>query len=391
MSDGININNDITGDYENISEEVNIDLNEDYKINWDAPTQEEDAVQIEETAEVSLGEPAESSEEVADEVRESEDGEHDDEVQEEDGGVELGQVWEEDSDEEYASEEDDEYEDEYEADDESESLGEEWDALFQFIEDNPGSTPEDYFGLKSLGEGMDEGDKLRLHLANEHGLDVEDDADEIDFLYEDTFGFDEDLDSERDIRMKKIAAKKALKEADATIEELKSQYGGDLTFSNQPEEVQEALSFHKEQNEMIQQNQQLADDFQANTKDYFTKEFKGFEFEYGDGRSQRIKANGQKLAEDQSDISNFIEKFMGDDGTIDDLNGYHKALWAANNADALFSHAYEQGKADAVRTARKTAKNIDMDPRQDSSAEEVTSQGRFKLLDNDEDDFKFSF
>ncbi len=391
MSDGININNDITGDYENISEEVNIDLNEDYKINWDAPTQEEDAIQVEETAEVPLGEPTESGEEVADEVRESEDGEHEDEVHEEEGAVELGQVWEDDDEEEEGDyHEDEEYEDNDE--EEAPSLGEEWDALFDFIDENPGASPEDYFNLKTLGEGMDESDKLKLHLANKHGLDVEDDAEEIDFLYDDTFGYDEDLDSERDIRLKKIERKKSLKEADAEIEELKSQYGGDLKFNNQPEEVQNALNFYEEQQEVIQQNEQLAEDFQARTQDFFTKEFKGFEFDYGDGRTQRIKAgNSQKVAQDQSDISNFINKFVGEDGQINDLQGYHKSLWAANNADALFSHAYEQGKADAVRSARKTAKNIDMDPRQDSSAEQVTQQGRFKLLDNDEDDFKFSF
>ncbi len=387
MSDGININTDITGDYENISEEVNIDLNEDYKLNLDQPVdQEENDIQSEESGEVSLGE---TTEDVVEEVAESDVEETEEDVNENDGAVDLGQVYEEDSEEHHDdSDEDEDYEEEK---DEEDSLGPEWDALFEFIEKNPGSSPEDYFNLKSLGEDMGEADKLKLYLASEHGLDVNEDKEEIDFLYDDTFGYDADLDSERDIQLKKIASKKALKEANSQIEELKSQYGGDLKFSNQPEEVKEAMSFYEEQQEVIQQNQELAEDFQARTGDFFTNEFKGFEFKYGEGRTQRIKANGDKLSKDQSDIGNFINKYVGDDGSINDLGGYHKALWAANNADALFSHAYEQGKADAVRTARKTAKNIDMDPRQDSSAEQVTSQGKFKLLDSDDEDFKFKF
>ncbi len=389
---------DITQDAIENSENISdLDLNEDYVINWDKNT-EDDAVQNEETAEVSLGEQTESSQEVADEVRESEDGEHDVEVQEEDGAVELGQVWEDDdeedtdiSEEEYPDDAEDEIDDEEEGEDSE--LGEDWDKMLQFMEDYPGATPADYVKMTSGGEGMSDEEILKIQIASENGLDFEQDGEEIDFLFDDKFGYDEELDSERDIKLKKIASKKALREAKDTLSEAQLKYGADLKFGSESPEMKEALSFQQEQLDFQQQNEELALTFRSNTKDYFAKEFKGFEFEYGDGQSQRIKANGDKLADFQSDIGNFIEQFMGDDGSINDLEGYHKSLWAAQNADALFSHAYEQGKADAVRKAAKTAKNIDMNPRQDRSAESVTQQGKFRLVDEGQntEDFKFNF
>ena len=406
MSDRINIDPSFAGNYDDSNVvENDINLNEDYTINWDNPTQpEEDAIQEQEATEVPLGEQTESSEEVADEVWESEEGEYDDEVSEEDVEealedddddytVELGQIQNDEADDYDEEHDEEDYDEDYDDEDDDLYEGDEWDALFDFIEDNPGATPEDYFALKDFGEGLSDEQKIKLHLANANDLDVEDDADEIDFLYEDQFSYDEDLDSERDIKLRKIAQKKALREANAEIDELRETYGGDVSYTgNLPDDVKEAVSFYEEHQESLGQQQELANSFQERTQDYFTNEFKGFEFEYGDGRSQRIKVgNNSKVGEEQSDISNFINKYIGEDGQIEDLGGYHKALWAANNVDALFNHAYEQGKADAVRGAAKSAKNIDMGARQES-APATNQQGKFKLLDHeDETDFRFNF
>ena len=398
--DKININPEYSERFDDSTQvENDINLNEDYKIDWDAPQQEEDAIQEQETTEVPLGEQAESSEEVADEVRESEDGEYGEQVSEEDVeealeddyAVELGQIQQDDA-EESESEDEEFYAEESEESDDEEPLGDEWEAMMTFMKDNPGATPEDYVNLKNFGEGLSDEQKIKLHLANKHDLDVEDDADEIDFLFEDEFSFDEDLDSERDIKLRKIAQKKALREANAEIDELKEQYGGDASYAgNLPEDVKEAVSFYEEHQESLNLQEELASDFQERTQDYFTQDFKGFEFKYGDGKSQKIKVgSAEKVGKEQADISNFINKYVGEDGNINDLGGYHKALWAANNVDALFNHAYEQGKADAVRGAAKSAKNIDMGARQES-APATNSQGKFKLLDHeDQNDFRFN-
>jgi len=48
---------------------------------------------------------------------------------------------------------------------------------------------------------------------------------------------------------------------------------------------------------------------------------------------------------------------------LQDANGYHKALFVADNADAVANHFYEQGKADAIKQLNAESKNINMEPR----------------------------
>ena len=402
MEDNIqNQPEDISTDYVS-PDDIDIDLDEDYKLDWNASQNEEnDAIQERETEEVSLGERAGDSEEVDGSLRvDSDKGEDVDEGQsEEEGdldydGVELGQVQEYDDEEvseEETSEEDDYEDGDYSEDvDDDDELPEDWQKLIDFMEEFPGATPADYVKMTSGGEGLSDEQILKMHLASENGLDVEEDAEELDFLYDDKFGFDEDLDSERDIKLKKIEAKKALRGAKENLSEVQLKYGADLKFGSENPELKDLQSFQAEQLELQKQSEELANGFQNATKDYFSKEFKGFEFNYGDGKSQRIKADPNKVANQQADITNFISKYTGEDGTISDLAGYHKALWAAQNADSLFSHAYEQGKADAVRSAARTAKNIDMDPRQGGSGDNQT-QSKFKLVDDSStDDFKIN-
>ena len=404
---------DITNDTYVSPDDIDIDLDQDYVINWDAAEQtEEDAIQERETEEVSLGERAGDSEEVDGGLRvESDQEEHADEGESEEEGyvddaVELGQVQEyedegEDEDPRYSQEEDDEedydeedYDEDFIISDEMyEQLPEEWQDLIDFMEDHPGATPQDYVSLTSGGEGMSDEQILKMHLAAEHGLDVGEDGEELDFLYEDKFGFDEELDSDRDIKLKKLEAKKALRSAKEQLSETQLKYGSELKFGSSNPEMKELQAFQNEQLELQQQSEELAAGFQESTADYFSNEFKGFEFNYGDGMSQRIKADPSKTAEFQSDITNFIQQYVGEDGTINDLAGYHKALWAANNADALFSHAYEQGKADAVRSSARNAKNISMDPRSDRSAESESNRSGFRLVDEGDntENFRFNF
>ena len=395
---------DITTDTYVSPDDIDIDLDQDYVINWDAAEQtEEDAIQEQETESVSLGEQAGDSEEMDGGLRvESDQEEYADEGESEEEGyvddaVELGQIqqYEDDDDDpryDQESEEEDEYEDELEDEDDYE-LSEDWQKMIDFMEDYPGATPEDYVRMTSGGEGMSDEQILKMHLAAEHGLDVGEDGEELDFLYEDKFGFDEELDSDRDIKLKKLEAKKALRSAKEQLSETQLKYGSELKFGSSNPEMKELQAFQNEQLELQQQSEELAAGFQESTADYFTNEFKGFEFNYGDGQSQRIKADPSKTAEFQSDISNFIQQYVGEDGSINNLAGYHKALWAANNADALFSHAYEQGKADAVRSSARNAKNIDMDPRSDRSAESESNRSGFKLVDEGDntENFRFNF
>ncbi len=354
-----------------------IDLNQEAT---EAQKEEEETVEEEDSDAVSLGEVVETTEEPEDEVQEAEE-----ESEPEDSAVELGQVQE--SEEKVVEE----TTDESELVQTQEDLPEDWNKMIDFLKDYPGSTPEDYVQLLKGPESLSDEELIKLSLAVENGLDSEKDKEEIDFLYEDKFSYDEELDSERDIKLKKIAIKKELNKAREEFKNQKEKYGGTLKFKDQSPEVKEALSFKKQQEEIVKQNQELSKAFQENTDKLFSKEFKGFEFKYGEDKKQVIKVGDvSKVKTNQSDIGNFINKFVGKDGNIENLNGYHKALWAANNVDALFSHAYEQGKADAVREAAKSAKNIKMDPRQDGSATEVPGQSKFRLVDDSDGDFKFT-
>ena len=71
----------------------------------------------------------------------------------------------------------------------------------------------------------------------------------------------------------------------------------------------------------------------------------------------------------QSDISNFVKTFLDKNGEVSDHKGYHKALYAARNPDALATHFYEQGKADAIKNQLATSRNISTEPRKTASGD----------------------
>ena len=361
----------------------------DYVLNSNEETTETDAVQEQETTEVSLGEQTGDSQEVADEVREPEEKVDSGEVQEQDKEdvVELGQV----SESEAPAEEPVKEEEPEPVVAKEPELPEAFGKMVLFLKENPGATPEDYISVTKGADAYTDEQILKMHLASESGLDVKEDSEEVDFLYNEKFGYDEDLDEDRDIKLKKIELKKTLKEAKTKLNEVSEKYAGSLTFKDQSPGTQEAVKFYEQHKTESEKATKLRSEFKSKTDKLFS-EIKGFDFKYGDDQKQTIRiGNADKVSKEQIDINNFVNKFSDGEGNLTDVAGYHKALWAANNVDALFSHAYEQGKADAVRDAAKKAKNISMDPRQDAGSITDPSTSRFKLVDADSDDgFKFN-
>jgi len=71
-----------------------------------------------------------------------------------------------------------------------------------------------------------------------------------------------------------------------------------------------------------------------------------------------------EVADKQSNISNIIKKFLNDKGDVTDVKGYHKAMYAAEHADTIAQHFYEQGKTDATKDLVAKSKNIQTEPRQ---------------------------
>ena len=236
--------------------------------------------------------------------------------------------------------------------------------VVDFINDTGGSL-KDYVNLNTDYASLNEDQLLREYYENtKPHLDSE----EIEFVMEDKFYFDEDMDEERDIRRKKLARKEELAKAKNHLEGLKTKYYEEIKAGSRlnPEQ-KKAVDFFDRYN---QDSEKLTVDrekqtsiFNDKTEKLFSNEFKGFDFEVGE-KKFRYKVNDiEGVKSKQGDISNFVKKFLNDKNEMADAKGYHKSLFTAMNPDAIANHFYEQGKADAMKTSMEKSKNIDMSPR----------------------------
>jgi len=219
--------------------------------------------------------------------------------------------------------------------------------------------------------------------------------DEVDFVMEDTFAYDEDVDEDRDIKRKKLAMKEQVAEAKLHLESVKSKYYEDIkSGSKLTEEQQKAVNFFNRYNEESEQSRETgekqSDVFREKSDKVFNEGFKGFEYNVGDKKFRFNVKDKQNVRETQGDINNFIKKFLTEDNMIEDAVGYHKGLFTAMNPDQIASHFYEQGKVDALKSSIAKSKNVSMDPRQ-SHVENVNTSGfTVRALNNDSTpDFKF--
>ena len=217
---------------------------------------------------------------------------------------------------------------------------------------------------------------------------------EVDFVMEDTFSYDEDADEERDIKRKKLAMKEQVAQARQHLDSVKSKYYEDIkSGSKLTNEQQEAIEFFNKHNEESDKNYEKGkmqhDIFANKTNKVFHDKFKGFEYNIGEKRFRFNVKDPVKLKETQGDINNFIKKFLTKDNTMDDATGYHKGLFTAMNPDQVANHFYEQGKADALKESIAKSKNVNMDPRQGHTENVNTSGFTVRALDNDQSDFKF--
>jgi ABC-type amino acid transport substrate-binding protein len=227
--------------------------------------------------------------------------------------------------------------------------------------DETGGTLEDYVRLNADYSNVDNNTLLReYYRQSKPHLDSED----VSILLED-FTWDEDVDDEKDIRKKKIAYKEEVAKAKGFLEGLKDKYYDEIKLRpGVTQEQQKAVEFFNRYNEEQQLIKERTEDFQSRTKNYFNQDFKGFDFKLGEKKFRYGIKDNSSVANNQSDISNFIKKFLNDKGEVSDLNGYHKALYVANNPDRIINHFYEQGRADAVRDLTAKSKNISNEPRQ---------------------------
>ena len=232
--------------------------------------------------------------------------------------------------------------------------------LVSFMEET-GGTIEDYARLNTDYSNVDENTLLKEYYKNtKPHLNQE----EVDFIMEDNFSFDEEMDEERDIKKKKLAFKEEIAKAKNFLEETKSKYYDEIKLRpGVTQEQQKAMDFFNRYNKEQQIAEQHHDNFQRSTNKLFADEFKGFEFNVGEKKFRYNVANVNDVAEKQSNLNTFVKKFLNNEGEVVDTVGYHKAIYAADNADTIASHFYEQGKADAVKDMMAKSKNIITEPR----------------------------
>ncbi len=325
---------------------------------------EENAVQEQSADEVPVRDESEASQEVAEEIRDSEEP-----TEEKEEEVILEEITEEEISEETVQEEAQELANEVEEaiqeqQDSGIELPENIQKVVDFINET-GGTLEDYVALNRDYSSVDDMALLRdYYKQNKPHLSAE----EVDFLIEDSFSFDEDVDDERDIKRKKLRFKEEVAQARQSLEGLKDQYYKEIKAGSKlTPDQQKAVDFFNRYNKETEESSKIAEQqknvFLEKTNKVFNDKFKGFEYNVGDKKYRFNVKNVDEVKTAQSDINNFIKKFLNNDNVMNDAKGYHKSLFTAMNPDAIANHFYEQGRADALKQSVESSKNINMDPR----------------------------
>ena len=367
-----------------VLEDAGVDVKQDSTYKLDLTKTQDNAVQEQSTDEVPVRDEPEASQEVVEEVRNTEESsEQEEQVLElikEETNAELQEQEQETNDQQVNEEK--LVQEEKEVD--QPLLPENIQKVVDFMTET-GGTLEDYVRLNTDYSNIDDKSLLkeyykqtRPHLDNE----------EVDFLIEDSFAFDEDIDDDRDIKRKKLAYKEEINKAESFLNDLKSKYYDEVKLTSRlAPEQKEAIEFYnqykKEQSELSVQQQKASEHFTKQTESLFNQDFKGFDFQVGENK-YRFKVNDvQQTKQAQSDILNVFGTFLDENNTLKDPQGYHKALFAARNADKIANHFYEQGKADALRQLEAESKNINMDPRKTNQGFVDANGIRIKAVSGD--------
>ncbi len=248
--------------------------------------------------------------------------------------------------------------------DTAEPLPENIQKVVEFMQETGGSL-EDYVKLNQDYSSLNENQLLREYYENTRPhLDKED----IDFLMEDKFSYDEEVDDEREIRRKKISQREELAKAKNHLDGLKSKYYKEIkSGSKLAPEQQKAVDFFnrytKENEEATRVAEKQTEVFLNKTSNVFGNDFKGFDYQVGDKKYRFKVKDANSVKENQSDINNFVKKFLNEKNEMSDAKGYHKGLFTAMNADSIANHFYEQGKADAMKDSMAKSKNVQMGAR----------------------------
>ena len=228
---------------------------------------------------------------------------------------------------------------------------------------NTGGTIEDYVRLNHDYSNVNE--KV---LLNEYYKQTKPhlEKEEVDFLMEDNFDYDEELDEPRDIRKKKLAFKEEVAKARKELDAMKDKYYQEIKLRpGATQDQQKATDFFNRYKQQEESAKTLQQDFKVQTEQIFNDDFKGFDFSLGEKKFRYKLQNPSDVGKSQLNINSFVSKFVDKSGAVNDPSGYHKAMYAAMNSDKIANHFYEQGKADGIKNIVDSSKNLSNDkPRQ---------------------------
>ena len=245
--------------------------------------------------------------------------------------------------------------------------------VVDFMKDTGGDL-NDYMNLNRNFDDYGDDDLLRSYYKD---TKPHLDDDEINFLVQESFDWDEKIDDEKDVKRKKLALKEQVASAKAYLDGLKSKYYEDIKMGSKlTNDQQDAIKYFNESQERLKIQEQAQSTFLQKTDQVFNNEFKGFEYNIGDKRFRYNVSDTEKVKTNQSDINNFIRKFLNESGQMENASGYHKGLFTAMNPDAIANHFYEQGKADALKESISRSKNVNMEPRQSFTAPKTGFKAR---------------
>ena len=257
--------------------------------------------------------------------------------------------------------------------------------LVKFMNET-GGTLEDYVRLNADYTNVDENTLLveyykqtKPHLS----------YDEIQFLMEDEFSFDQEIDEERTIKRKKLALKEEVAKAKSFLTGLKDTYYKEVKLGSKlAPEQQKAVEFFNRYNEEQKSADELlakqTEHFKQQTENVFNENFKGFNFKVGDKKYRFNVKDVNKVKESQN-LTSVFDKYGDKNNLLTNAGDFHKSLFAASNPDAIANHFYEQGKADAIKQMSAEAKNINMDPRKTSDGYVETGGVKVRAISGDSD------
>ena len=344
------------------------------------PKKEKDADKKQETTDVASDKQAEPVQKVEEEVPQQQSS-----VQDEEPTV-LEEITEEEV-QEKVEDLAEEVEQALENEDKGIELPENIQKVVDFVNETGGSL-EDYVKLNTDIDALNEEQLLVEYYQNTR---PHLDPSEINFLIEDKFSIDEDVEDEKQIKRKKLARKEELANAKNHLTGLKTKYYEEIKGGSRlTPEQQKAVDFFNRYNKDKEDVEKQTQTFNNKTNQVFNDNFKGFEYKVGDKRFRFNVKNPNEVKESQSNINNFVKKFLNKKNEMEDAAGYHKSLFTAMNPDAIANHFYEQGKADAMKQSIATTKNISMDPRKTQSA--APQQGTtYRSVSADGKEFTWGF